>query len=186
MTIEQIGILLSLLLTILGWSITAFYQRQILERQIAAEKERETRQLLIPRRIQQLEKIKSWAEEGYRLWHLWNDRPRQGYMLVGRLRQQREEIDRRINIWATVDYTTVEAMAKIIERFDIKEWGDDIEEARSLVSMLSKLVESMPTGNPHYYDEHPAVESSIEPVFVTYLPQIMRRIDELIAQTTET
>jgi hypothetical protein len=44
MTIEQIGILLSLLLTILGWSVTAYYQKQILEKQLKAEKEKQTHQ----------------------------------------------------------------------------------------------------------------------------------------------
>jgi hypothetical protein len=35
--------LLSLLVTILGWGVTAYYQRRILERQIKAENERESR-----------------------------------------------------------------------------------------------------------------------------------------------
>jgi hypothetical protein len=40
MSIQDVGILLSLLLTISGWGITAYYQRRILERQISADKER--------------------------------------------------------------------------------------------------------------------------------------------------
>jgi hypothetical protein len=125
MTIEQIGILLSLVLTLLslvltivGWSVTAYYQRRILERQIAAEKEKEVRQLIIPHKIQQLEQIKNWVEEGYKLWHLWKDRPRQGYISTEKLGEQREEIDRLITTWVSVDYMTIESLVSIIEPYD--------------------------------------------------------------------
>lgn len=64
MTIEEIGILLSLLVTIIGWSVTALYQKRILERQIIADKEKEVRQLIIPARVQQLQEIKNWLQTG--------------------------------------------------------------------------------------------------------------------------
>lgn len=55
MTIEEIGILLSLLLTIIGWSVTAYYQRQISERQIKAEREKLTQQFAHEKEILELQ-----------------------------------------------------------------------------------------------------------------------------------
>jgi len=55
MTIEEIGILLSLLLTTVGWSVTAYYQRQISERQIKAEKEKLAQQFAYEKEILELQ-----------------------------------------------------------------------------------------------------------------------------------
>jgi hypothetical protein len=62
MTSEQIS-LLTLLITILGWSVTALYQRRILERQIKAERELVARQLFVPGRVKQLEEFRAWLQE---------------------------------------------------------------------------------------------------------------------------
>jgi hypothetical protein len=178
MTIEEIGILLSLFslfITILGWSITARYQKQILERQIAAEREKDIRQIIIPRKIQQLETIKNWVENGYKLWHRWKDRPRQEYMSNEKLKAQREEIDKRIYHWVSVEYMPVESILNIIEPYKTRE--DD-----SLTDMLSKFARAMPTGNPHYYDEHPNFETNTDLFFDMFYSKIMQKIDELIEQ----
>lgn len=179
MTIEQVGILLSLLITILGWSVTAYYQRRILERQIAAEREKEIRQAIIPRKIQLLEQIKSWVEEGYKLWHLWRGRSSQEYIsrqdVVSKelLREQREKLDEQIKNWTTVEYTTIEALVEIVEPFNPL-----IED--SLNTILKELVRAMPTGNPHYYDEHPDYEKKSNIVIDTYYPKALWKINALI------
>jgi hypothetical protein len=178
MSIEKIGILLSLLsllITILGWSITARYQKQILERQIAAEREKDIRQIIIPRKIQQLETIKDWVENGYKLWHRWKDRPRQEYMFNEKLKAQREEIDKRIHNWVSVEYMPVESILDIIEPYETRE--DD-----NLADMLSKFASAMPTGNPHYYDEHPNFETNTDLFFDKCYSEIMQKIDGLIEQ----
>jgi len=177
MTIEIIGIFfssLSLLITIIGWSVTARYQKEILERQIAAEREKDIRQIIIPRKIQQLETIKNWVENGYKLWHRWKDRPRQEYMSNESLKAQREEIDKDIHNWISVEYMPVEAILDTIEPYETREDG-------SLSDMLSKFATAMPTGNPHYYDEQPKfelykTELSIEESY----SEIMQKIDTAI------
>lgn len=62
MTPELIS-LLTLLITILGWSVTALYQRRILERQIKAERELAALQLFLPSRVKQLEDFRVWLQE---------------------------------------------------------------------------------------------------------------------------
>lgn len=57
----------SLLVTIIGWGITAYFQKKLLDKQIQAENTRISRQLYIPQRIMQLEKIKNWLQEGIEL-----------------------------------------------------------------------------------------------------------------------
>ena len=57
----------SLLVTIIGWGITAYFQKKLLDKQIHAENTRVSRQLYIPQRIMQLEKIKNWLQEGIEL-----------------------------------------------------------------------------------------------------------------------
>ncbi len=71
MTIEQIALItsflisiFSLLVTVIGWGVTAYFQKQLLDRQIQAESKRVSRQLYIPKRILQLEEIKNWLQEG--------------------------------------------------------------------------------------------------------------------------
>ncbi len=64
MSIEQIGIFITLIITIAGWLVTGYYQRQILDRQIKYEREKEARQLIIPDRIQQIKNLRDWIEEG--------------------------------------------------------------------------------------------------------------------------
>jgi len=79
MTIEQIALIisaLSLLITVIGWAVTAYFQRQLLERQIRAENVRVIRQLYIPQRIQQLENIKGWLQEGVGLISKKNEKSR--------------------------------------------------------------------------------------------------------------
>jgi hypothetical protein len=99
MTIEQIGILFSLILTILGWSVTAYYQRKILERQITAEREKEIRQVLIPRKLQELDTLKKWLEEGYKLLERREKLTYQKNISLRLLEKQRQEIDVNIQEW---------------------------------------------------------------------------------------
>lgn len=69
MSIEQIGILLTLLLTILGWSVTAYYQRQILEKQIQADKEKLAQQFAHEKEmfdLQSQQKAKELEQQGLR------------------------------------------------------------------------------------------------------------------------
>src|SRR5271157_1207309 len=67
MTIEQIGILLTLLLTIIGWVVTAYYQRKILDHQLESEKERDARMLIIPARIQRLNEMRTWVDSSTKI-----------------------------------------------------------------------------------------------------------------------
>ena len=49
MTTGEAIALFTLLVTILGWFVTGFYQRRILKTQLESERERDARQLYLPR-----------------------------------------------------------------------------------------------------------------------------------------
>ncbi len=55
--------ILSLIVTIVGWSFTSRNQKELLDKQIAADKQQTKLQFAIPRRIDQFDKIKSWVTE---------------------------------------------------------------------------------------------------------------------------
>ncbi|MBI4630693.1 MAG: hypothetical protein HY740_03065 [Chloroflexi bacterium] len=59
---------LSLVISMVGWFITAHYQQQILERQIAAEREGQTTQIILTQRVEQLNTLKEWFQDGERIW----------------------------------------------------------------------------------------------------------------------
>jgi len=66
MTFAEIGTLISLFLTILGWSITAYYQRRILERQIKADQDKLAKQFAHEKElieIQYKQKIKELEQQ---------------------------------------------------------------------------------------------------------------------------
>lgn len=69
-SIAALAALISAAVTIVGWFLTARAQRQLLARQMEAERERERQRLFIPQRVQQLRELKSWFEEGLRLLRL--------------------------------------------------------------------------------------------------------------------
>jgi hypothetical protein len=69
-SIAALAAVASLIVTIVGWLLTARAQRQLLARQIEAERERERQRLFLPQRVQQLRDLKSWFEEGLRLLRL--------------------------------------------------------------------------------------------------------------------
>ena len=69
-TIEQLGILITLVLTVLGWFVTAWYQRKILDHQLASERRKDAKQLIIPVRIQKLNEIRSWVDRSIELMTL--------------------------------------------------------------------------------------------------------------------
>jgi len=56
--------LLTLLVTIFGWYVTYDRQREILNIQIMAEKEKS---FLLPKKIKQLDEIHDWAKEGFEI-----------------------------------------------------------------------------------------------------------------------
>ncbi|MEW5989030.1 MAG: hypothetical protein AB1791_20585 [Chloroflexota bacterium] len=83
MTTEQltlvttiIGWFVTVALTAIGWVVIAYFQRRLLERQLQAEKElhslklaadheKEARQLITPQKIQDLQSLRSWLQEGF-------------------------------------------------------------------------------------------------------------------------
>ena len=61
---------LSFIVTIIGWSVTYRSQRQILERQIQAEKNTKNHEIVFSQRLEQLNEIKNWFREGEYIWRL--------------------------------------------------------------------------------------------------------------------
>lgn len=59
--------ILPLIVTIIGWWATYNSQKQLLERQIKADKHRDVWQQVNVPRIQELRELKSWLEEGMRV-----------------------------------------------------------------------------------------------------------------------
>ena len=62
--------LITLLVTLGGWIYTGIKQKQLLERQISAERERDSWQQLAPARIQELREMKRWLEDGLKFLSL--------------------------------------------------------------------------------------------------------------------
>ncbi len=63
----------TLVITIAGWLVTAYFQKNILDRQIEAEKTRDTRHLVVPERLDRLRKLRAWFEEGSRFIAIGNN-----------------------------------------------------------------------------------------------------------------
>jgi len=61
--ITLIASLLALIVTVVGWSVTARNQKELLDKQIAAEKQNTILQFAIPRKLEQFDKIMAWVTE---------------------------------------------------------------------------------------------------------------------------
>jgi hypothetical protein len=180
MTIEQTGILLSLLLTIVGWGITAYYRRRILDRQIAAEREKEARQLIIPRKMEQLDAIKEWLEAGYRLWRLRESLPYDADNISKKeLENRRQEIDKQIHEWGA-HYWSMVALAGVLDPRDAE--SEQPEGRKDLGFMLSGIYHNMPTVNLAY-DDDPKFSEHTRGIFMGFFPQAILRVDQVIEQT---
>lgn len=71
-TVALITTGLTLLVTITGWVFTWRLQNQILERQIRVERNRDSRQMILPGRIEELKELKAWFDVGLKLWLIHN------------------------------------------------------------------------------------------------------------------
>lgn len=58
---------MSLIITIIGWSVTARRQKELLERQISAEHNKAKLSFSIPRQLQMIDSIREWKLEGDRV-----------------------------------------------------------------------------------------------------------------------
>ncbi|WP_420643316.1 hypothetical protein [Candidatus Leptofilum sp.] len=67
MTVQEFGILATLLLTIIGWGVTYYYQKRILERQMQFGRALEIKKLVAPRIFKQTDEIIQWLNEGQSL-----------------------------------------------------------------------------------------------------------------------
>jgi hypothetical protein len=190
MPIETIALFLtlfftaiSLILTIIGWKKTYDYQRKILERQIDAEKEKELRQLIVSRKIEQIRQITDWVTSGHSLWVEWLNRPKQLHLKSKDEQEKREAIDRKITNWKSIKYQPIYAIIASIEELDklaIAAIPKD-EYPESLAEMISNILGAMPAinSNPHYYDENHmwSLEKSID--WDNSYPKILRRLEFL-------
>ena len=58
---------ISLIVTVIGWSITARRQKELLERQISAERDKARLGFSIPRYIKMIDDVREWKLEGDRI-----------------------------------------------------------------------------------------------------------------------
>jgi len=71
MSIEIVTIIIasiSLIATVLGWSITYRYQKKLLDSQLSAEKQETIMQFSIPYKLEQIKRIRDWKTEGISLY----------------------------------------------------------------------------------------------------------------------
>ncbi|WKZ39075.1 MAG: hypothetical protein QY328_12490 [Anaerolineales bacterium] len=61
---------MSLIATVIGWTITYKRQKEILERQISANLEKEKISLLINMTLSEIEKVRNWINKGFRIVRL--------------------------------------------------------------------------------------------------------------------
>ncbi len=54
----------TLIVTSIGWLVTALIQKKILDRQLKADLEKEIRQVTVPRKLKDLDEINEWLQEG--------------------------------------------------------------------------------------------------------------------------
>jgi hypothetical protein len=172
LNIEEIGILLTLLLTILGWGVTSFYQRQLLERQISVDKDKE----IIARKLTELDKLKSWLEDGFRLW-----KKREGIAsLPAKQRaEHRVKIDYEILDWAA----KYGPFASLASTFDAAEATRNRHlTQRPLRNVISGIYRKMPVVDSAY-DKFPDSSQKLDQLFADDYPEAMKRIEALIEQT---
>ena len=176
MTPEQLA-LLTLLVTIVGWAVTAFYQRRLLERQISADKDAAKRELLIPRYIQDLSTIRSWLEEGYRLWRLREHIPfRDDLKAARQVAVEKRALDEHIATWAA-QHGSISTLARLVDRKIPATVDDDV--GTNLNLMISRIYLNMPTVNLAYDEDERFPDGALR-AYLDYFEPCIRRIERLI------
>lgn len=177
MKIDQIGVLLSLLVSILGWSVTAYYQKKLLERQIQAEEDREVRKYIISRKVQQLEEIKEWLEEGYRLWSVRDHLPYRGNISEQRiLVSEQHRLDNEISEWAS-RYGSISTMVRLLEKLNEKPCPEESEQ--SLGWMISRMYLNMPTVNLAYDEDSKFSDNALQ-MYLDYFELSIKKVECII------
>jgi len=59
-----------LLVTIVGWFVTIIFQYRLFVLQKKFDIQKDMQQITVPRKIEQLEAVREWLREGYRVWGL--------------------------------------------------------------------------------------------------------------------
>ncbi len=161
--------LFTLLVTIFGWVFTGRLQKQLLERQIAADSEREARQHIIPRRLEELENLKSWFKQGAKFA---NTRPFvKGTVSANEITQQRHD-------WETQGQTFL----AYIDQFDSTPPIKMEQMKYSLVQLIKRYYAGVwnSLGKENLdSDESDQLIYAIEHI----LPAAIKKIDGLIEQT---
>ena len=110
MTLDLITIAiasLSLIATILGWSITYTYQKKLLNVQISAERQKTIMQFSIPYKLEQIKRIKEWKAEGISL-----------YMRLGSIPDKdavRDEMKSKVRIWGDKVFSELIQIARLLD-----------------------------------------------------------------------
>ena len=152
MTISVFASFVTLVVTIIGWVVTYRFQRKILEKQIEAERLRDVRALIVPRRIQSLGNLKQWLQQGQQLIA-----KLPAEVLFGDLNP---EIQRNIQEWNSHWWT-------------YETWLQS-ENLRDLSDQLRKFFLMVPSEG-YSYDVGLAVEEGSE-----LIPKVLKTIEDLI------
>ena len=150
MLITNLLSVLALIVTVIGWFYTARQQKRLLELQIASESRKESRQLYVPSRLRDLEKLKDWFKEGAEI----------GFRkcLGGTDVTTQQNLDIRFTEWQSrflhvspiaVQISTGSLPIKGLERGDASIFHD----ATSFLQSLTNLIGNPSTdtvGDPHW------------------------------------
>src|SRR5260221_10157404 len=70
--IAAIAVLISLLVNVFQWRSTQLLKKRLADREFEADFQKESRQLVIPNRVEALRAMKKWLEDGSSLFNLVN------------------------------------------------------------------------------------------------------------------
>lgn len=188
MTIEQVGIIATLILTVIGWGITAFIQWQILGRQISAEKEGQIRTIIFTERLKQLTELKTWFQDGEKLWRMsltannpqsMKSQIKEWKLRVGIARASAKLIDFAYptDFITKIDYA--------FRRWLYRAIGQDITEDKALFLLVEEFYKISERMSPNKQDLSIAMETTTElnETFLKAMFKIDRIITERLSET---
>ncbi|MBI5879140.1 MAG: hypothetical protein HZB53_15945 [Chloroflexi bacterium] len=86
------------LVTIVGWCVAYIFQRRLVVLQKRFDQQKDMQQITVPRKIEQLEAVREWLREGYRVWGQVKELDKPG-MTDEELRRRLNVISESISTW---------------------------------------------------------------------------------------
>jgi len=146
---------LSLIATIVGWSITYNYQKKLLHIQVSAEKQKTIMQFSIPYKLEQIKRIKEWKAEGISMYLQLETIPNKDVI--------RNEMKAKADNWGSEVFSELIQIAALLDPIDerIKN-GQDLKRDLSLLLAQFQLLYTVKIRNGLFGSNDNNFDSTID------------------------